>query len=322
MKHMFGVFGLLILAAVGVSWAATTPTTPTIRQILTECPDWDHAMACPGAVRDFIAGRVPSTDQTDRQMGSLAVQLVKALENQKGGIPRDVCDDVATGIHILAKAMNSPGQMALLENIALDLCNDTVTTAGIDPPNGNGGNENGGGGNENGGGGNENGGNENGGNENGGGGNSSSSSSSSEQSSSSSEQSSSSSSSSEQSSSSSSSSEENGGCKEEDDDDGNCGNGNDDDRCDNDNGPGCVSSSSSQSSSSSEENGGCKEEDDDDGNCGNGNDDDRCDNDNGPGCESSSAASSEPLVCDEGEHEEDGKCKKDKDDESSSAPLS
>jgi hypothetical protein len=320
MKHMFGVFGLLILAAVGVSWAATTPTTPTIRQILTECPDWDHAMACPGAVRDFIAGRVPSTDQTDRQMGSLAVQLVKALENQKGGIPRDVCDDVATGIHILAKAMNSPGQMALLENIALDLCNDTVTTAGIDPPNGNGGNENGGGGNENGGGGNENGGNENGGNENGGGGNSSSSSS--EQSSSSSEQSSSSSSSSEQSSSSSSSSEENGGCKEEDDDDGNCGNGNDDDRCDNDNGPGCVSSSSSQSSSSSEENGGCKEEDDDDGNCGNGNDDDRCDNDNGPGCESSSAASSEPLVCDEGEHEEDGKCKKDKDDESSSAPLS
>ena len=28
------------------------------------------------------------------------------------------------------------------------------------------------------------------------------------------------------------------------------------------------------------------------------------------------------MVCDAGEHEEDGKCKKDKKDESSSAPLS
>ena len=179
MKHMIVTFGLLILAAVGVSWAATTPTTPTIRQILVECPDWDHAQACPSAIRDFIAGRLPATDQSDRQMGSLAVQLVKALENQKGDIPEDVCMDVSTAIGILAKAMKSPGQTALLENIAVNLCNDTVQTAATNPPNGNGGNENGGGGNENGGGGNENGG--NGGepssqvsepsNENGGGGN-------------------------------------------------------------------------------------------------------------------------------------------------------
>ena len=81
MKHIFLVFGLLIMAAVGVSWAATTPTTPTIRQILVECPDWDHAQACPSAIRDFVAGRVPSTDQTDRQMGSLAVKLVQALQS-------------------------------------------------------------------------------------------------------------------------------------------------------------------------------------------------------------------------------------------------
>lgn len=146
MKHMFVIFGLLILAAVGVSWAATTPTTPTIRQILVECPDWDHAMACPSAVRQFLAARTPPTDQSDRQIGSLAVQLVEHLRG-RSSIPLDVCMDVATGINILSKAMKSPGQTKLLEHIALELCDKGIETAAISGPNGNGGNENGGGGN-------------------------------------------------------------------------------------------------------------------------------------------------------------------------------
>lgn len=123
MRIAFALVASLI--ALGLS----TPTTAqviSVSQVLTECPDFALAQACPSVATEFLEDRRPGT-RRNGQVVNLVVAIAEAAQPQT--VPRPVCLNAAEGLRVLAAGVTNEDQAKQITDIADALCLGNRTAA-------------------------------------------------------------------------------------------------------------------------------------------------------------------------------------------------
>lgn len=117
------------LVASLIAFGLSTPTTAqviSVSQVLTECPDFALAQACPSVATEFLNDRRPGT-RRNGQVVNLVVAIAEAAQPQT--VPRPVCLNAAEGLRVLATGVTNEDQAKQITDIADALCRGNRTAS-------------------------------------------------------------------------------------------------------------------------------------------------------------------------------------------------